>query len=118
MEITVQRQISLITNNVIICLLKQRSTIVLTVTAVVIASAILLYIASIRGFDPSKRVITDPVEGTETQAVENPAPPQHPAFPSPTANNFSSSTEVTGNNSLSEQASLRAPIAAFDFSHF
>jgi hypothetical protein len=107
---------------VIICLLKQKSTIVLTVTAgVVIATAatvILLYIPNIRGFDPSKRVITDPVEGTETQAVENSAPPQHPAFPSPTANNFSSSAEVNDNNSLAEQASLKAPIAAFDFSHF
>jgi hypothetical protein len=82
----------LIKNNVLISPMKHRSAFALTIIAILIASAAtagLLSIASIGGFDPSKRVITDPVEGTETQAVENPAAPQHPAFPSPSANNLS-----------------------------
>lgn len=70
--------------------MKRTSAVALTASAVAItAAAILLYIASIGGFDPSRRVISDPPEGTETQAVENPASPEHPAFPSPNANNFS-----------------------------
>jgi hypothetical protein len=32
-------------------------------------------IASIGGFDPSKRIMTDPVEGREMQIAENPAQP-------------------------------------------
>ncbi len=89
----------------------------LTITIVLIATAaaILLSIASIGGFDPSKRGISDPVEGTETLVVENPAPPTHPAFPSPAANNFSSSTGVNGNNSLAEQTLVKAPSAAIAF---
>jgi hypothetical protein len=99
--------------------LKRRSIIALTITALLVATAaaILLSIASIGGFDPSKRVISDPVEGTETQVVENPAPPQHPGFSSPAANNFSSSAGVSGNNnnSLAEQTLMKAPAAAIAF---
>ncbi len=105
----------------LICLLKRRSAIALPVIAVVIATALaatLLYIASIGSFDPSKRAIRDPIEGRETQAVENPAPPQHPAFPLPTPNNISSSAGVNGNNSLAEQTSAKAPPAAFAFFAF
>jgi hypothetical protein len=103
---------------VLIYLLKRRSTIALTITAILIATAaILLFIASIGGFDPSKRVISDPVEGTETQVVENPALPEHPGFPPPAANNFSSSARVNGgdNNSLAEQTLVKAPAAAIAF---
>jgi hypothetical protein len=104
---------------VLIYLLKRRSIIALTITAVLIATAaaILLSIASIAGFDPSKRVISDPVEGTETQVVENPAPPEHSGFPPPAANNFSSSAGVNGgdNNSLAEQTLVKAPAAAIAF---
>jgi hypothetical protein len=91
---------------------------VLTITAILVATAaaILLSIASIGGFDPSKRVISDPVEGTETQIVENPAPPQHPGFPSPAANNFTSSAGVNeNNNSFAEQTLVNAPSAAIAF---
>ena len=98
--------------------MKRRSTIALTITAVVIATGaavVLLYIASIEGFDPSKRAVSDPIEGRETQAVENPAPPQHPAFPPPTPNNLSSSAGLNGNNSLAEQTSAKAPRAASAF---
>lgn len=92
--------------------LKRRSTIVLIITGVLVATtaAVLLSIASIGGFDPSRRVISDPVEGTETQAVENPAPPQHPAFPPPTTNNLSSSSDVNG-SSLAAQTLVKAPTA-------
>lgn len=92
----------------------------LTVTIILIAAAAatLLFIASIGGLDPSKRVISDPVEGTETQVVENPAPPQHPGFPSPVANNFSSSTEVNDNNSFVEQTLVKAPAATIAFWHY
>ena len=88
--------------------MNRRSQIALIITATVIAVAvasvaILLYLASMEGLDLSKRVITDPVEGTETKAVENPAPPEHPAFPSPSTVNLSSSTGVNGNNSSVEQ---------------
>ena len=98
--------------------MKRRSIIALTITTLLVATAaILLSIASIGGFDPSKRVISDPVEGTETQVVENPAPPQHPGFSSPAANNFSSSAGVSGNNnnSLAEQTLMKAPAAAIAF---
>jgi hypothetical protein len=49
--------------------------------------------------------------------VENPASPQHPGFPSPAANNFSSSAGVSGsnNNSLAEQTLMKAPAAAIAF---
>ena len=93
----------------------------LVVTAVVVAAAaaILLAIASIGGFDPSKEVISDPAEGTVTQAVENPATPEHPAFPSPYVNNFSSPTEVNGdnnnNNSFTEQTLVKALSTAIIF---
>jgi hypothetical protein len=84
--------------------LKHKSAIALTITTVLIAitAAILLFIASMVGFNASKRVISDPVKGTETQAVENPAPPQHPTFPSGSDNNLASSIRVngSGNNSL------------------
>ncbi len=93
----------------------------LAITAVLIAAtaAILLSIASIGGFDPSKRVISDPVEGTETQVVENPAPPQHPAFPSPTDNNLSSAIGVNGNNnSFAEQSLVKALAAPIAFWHY
>ncbi len=94
--------------------LKRRSTIVLIITVVLVATtaAVLLSIASIGGFDPSKRIISDPVEGTETQVVENPAPPQHPGFPSPAVNNFSSSGGINNNNSFAEQTLVDAPGAA------
>ena len=87
--------------------------IALTITALLTASAagVLLYIASIGGFDPSKRAISDPVEGTETQVVENPARPEHPGFPAPAANNLSSSSGVNGNNSLIAQALVKVPTA-------
>lgn len=105
-------KLRLIRNNVLISLLNRRSTIVLiiTIVSVTIAAAILLSIASIGGFDPSKRVISDPVEGTETQVVENPARPEHPGFPAPAANNLSSSG-VNGNNSLTAQALVKVPTA-------
>ncbi len=93
--------------------LKRRSTIVLIITGLLVATtaAVLLSIASIGGLDPSKRVISDPVEGTETQVVENPAPPQHPAFPPPTTNNLSSSSDVNGSSSLAAQTLVKAPTA-------
>ncbi len=70
---------------------------IITIVLVATAAAILLSIASIGGFDPSKRAISDPVEGTETQVVENPARPEHPGFPPPAAtNNLSSSSGVNG----------------------
>jgi hypothetical protein len=34
-----------------------------------------VYIGSIGGFDPSKRMMTDPVKGREMQTAENPAQP-------------------------------------------
>ncbi len=96
----------------LISLLNRRSTIVLIITIVSVATAaILLSIASIGGFDPSKRAISDPVEGTETQVVENPARPEHPGFPAPAANNLSSSSGVNGNNSLIAQALVKVPTA-------
>ena len=52
-----------------------------TIVIVAASVGILTYIASIGGFDPSKRVISDTVEGTETKIQESPAPPSHPAFP-------------------------------------
>ncbi len=67
-------------------------------------------IASGGGFDLSKRVISDPVEGTETQPVENPAPPKHPGFPLPSTNNVPSAAETTS-NSFAEQTLLKAPTA-------
>lgn len=93
--------------------MNRRSAIALIVTAVLIASAfaILLSIASIGGFDPSKRVISDPVEGTETQAVENPALPEHPGFPPPSTNNLSS-TVGANSNSFAEQTLVKAQTAA------
>ena len=93
--------------------MNRRSTIVLiiTIVSVATAAAILLSIASIGGFDPSKRAISDPVEGTETQVVENPARPEHPGFPAPAANNLSSSSGVNGNNSLTAQALVKVPTA-------
>ncbi len=99
--------------------MKRRSAVVLTVSAVAIAAAaILLYIASIGGFDPSRRVISDPIEGRETQPVENPATPEHPAFPSPNTNNFSTSTEVNENVSFTDQTLENALGAAIGFEHF
>lgn len=98
----------------LISLLNRRSKIVLiiTIVSVATAAAILLSIASIGGFDPSKRAISDPVEGTETQVVENPARPEHPGFPAPAANNLSSSSSgVNGNNSLTAQALVKVPTA-------
>jgi hypothetical protein len=88
-------------------------TIALTITALLTASAagVLLYIASIGGFDPSKRVMTDPVEGTETQVVENPTRPEHPGFPPATTNNLSLSSGVNGNDSLATQALLKVSTA-------
>jgi hypothetical protein len=93
--------------------LNRRSAIALIVTAVLIAtaSAILLSIASIGGFDPSKRVISDPIEGTETQAVENPALPDHPGFPPPSTNNLPSTAEATS-NSFAKQTLVKAPTVA------
>lgn len=74
---------------------------IITAVLVATAAAILLSIANIGGFDPSKRAISDPVEGTETQVVENPARPEHPGFPQPTINNnLSLSSGINGNNSL------------------
>lgn len=70
----------------------RKSVIIVTVAVVATSAGILSLVASIGGFDPSKRVITDPIEGTETKIVENPTPPDHPAFP---ASN-SSSTNGTG----------------------
>ena len=103
--------------------MKRKSAIALAITAVLIATtgAILLAIASIAGFDPSNRVISDPVEGTETQVVENPAPPQHPGFPSATDNNLSSSFGVNGNNnnnSFAEQTLAKARAAVIAFWHY
>ena len=91
--------------------------IALTITALLTASAagVLLYIASIGGFDPSKTVITDPVEGTETQAVENPTRPEHPGFPPTTTNNLSLSSGVDRNNSLEGRALLKVSTATIAF---
>ena len=87
--------------------------IVVVVASVVITTAILLSGASIGSFDLSRRVISNPTEGTETKVVENPAPPEHPAFPSPTANNFSSSAGANNNNnSFTERTLAKAPGAA------
>jgi hypothetical protein len=59
-----------------------RKVIIVRTIAIIAASvAVLVYIASIGGFDPSKRIISDTVEGTETKIQESPAPPSHPAFP-------------------------------------
>lgn len=101
--------------------MKRTFAVALTVSAVaIVAAAILLYIASIGGFDPSRRVISDPQEGTETQAIENPATPEHPAFPLPNASNFSSSTGINGgdNSSFAEQILVNALDAAIAFWHF
>lgn len=99
--------------------MKRRTTVALTVSVVAIAAAaILLYIASIGGFDPSRRVISDPQEGTETQAIENPATPEHPAFPLPNASNFSSSTGINGDVSFAEQILGMAPSMSIVFWHF
>lgn len=105
--------------------LKRRSTIVLAIAAalVVSAAAILLSIAGMGGFDPSRRAISDPVEGTETQAVENPVRPEHPGFPPPTSNNFSSSSGIdnnnNNNNSSTAQGLLGPPISTIVFfGHF
>lgn len=94
--------------------LKRRSVIVLAVTAALVASAaaVLLSIADMGGFDPSRRVVNDPIEGRETQAVENPARPEHPGFPPPVRNNLSSSSGVDVNNSLTAQALLEPIITA------
>ena len=74
---------------------------IVAATVIVAASVgILVYIASIGGFDPSKRLISDTVEGTETKIQESPAPPSHPAFPS--ANG--SLTDNTPSNSTSPDA--------------
>jgi len=35
------------------------------------------------GVNVTDRTINNPVEGSDTKAVENPAPPGQPAFPSP-----------------------------------
>jgi hypothetical protein len=43
--------------------------------------------------------------------VENPAAPQHPAFPSPAANNLSLPSGINGNNSLAAQALVKVPMA-------
>ena len=93
--------------------LKRRSTIVLAITAALVVSAavILLSIAGMGGFDPSRRAISDPVEGTETQAVENPARPEHPGFPPPLSNNFSASGGIDSNNSSAAQGLLEPSIA-------
>lgn len=59
-----------------------RKVIIIATVAIVAASvATLTYIASIGGFDPSKRIISDTVEGMETKIQESPASPSHPAFP-------------------------------------
>ncbi len=92
--------------------LKRRSTIILAITAGLVASAavILLSIAGTGGFDPSRRAISDPVEGTETQAVENPARPEHPGFPLPLSNNFSASSRIDGNEPSTAQEIGEMPI--------
>ena len=66
-----------------LCILAiMRMVIIVGTIAIIAASvAVLVYIASIGGFDPSKRIISDTVEGTETKIQESPAPPSHPAFP-------------------------------------
>lgn len=99
--------------------MKRRSAVVLTASVVAIAAAaILLYIASIGGFDPSRRVISDPIEGRETQPVENPATPEHPAFPSPNTNNLSSSAVVDENISFAANTLANALGIAVAFLHF
>ena len=73
-----------------------KSVIAAVAAAGIAGAAVLLYIASIGILGPSQRAISDPIEGMETQSVENPAPPQHPAFPSAqnnlTAGNSSNDT--------------------------
>jgi hypothetical protein len=93
---------------------------VITAVLVATAAAVLLSIASIGGFDPSKRAISDPVEGTETQAVENPARPEHPGFPPPTTtNNLSIPSGVNGSSSsLAAQTLVKASTAAITSSGY
>ncbi len=79
------------------------------------AAAILLSVAGMGGFDPSGRAISDPARGTETQPVENPARPEHPAFPPPPANNTSSSSRIDGNDSSAVDGLLESPITAVVF---
>jgi hypothetical protein len=53
-----------------------RKSVMAVSIAVVIASDTAVYIASIGGFDPSKRIMTDPVvEGREIRTGENPTQP-------------------------------------------
>ena len=63
----------------------RKSVVMVTVAAAAAGLGIILYIASLGGFDPSGRTITDLVEGTETRVAENPGPPDHPGF-SPAVN--------------------------------
>ncbi len=79
------------------------------------AAAVVLSLAGIGGFDPSRRAISDPVEGTETQAVENPARPEHPGFPQPTSNNLSLSSGIDGNNTVTAQSLLEPLIIEIVF---
>lgn len=62
------------------------------IVSVATSVGLIAYVASIGGFDLSGRVISDTVEGTETSQVENPAPPDHPAFQS---SNLSAAENVT-----------------------
>ena len=107
----------MINDNALIWSLKRRSIILLAITgvSVVFAAAIVLSTAGMGSFDPSSRAISDPVEGTETQAVENPARPEHPGFPPPSSNNLSLSSGTDGNISIAAQGLLEPLIAKIVF---
>ncbi len=65
----------------------KKSKIVATSAAAAVAVAIvsifaLLYTASIAEPDLIDRTINNPIQSGDTKAIENPVPPEHPAFPS------------------------------------
>ena len=92
----------------------------MAITSALIASAvaILLAIAGMGGFDPSRRAISYHIEGTDTQVAENPARPEQPGFPPSTRNNLSSSSGIEDNNPLITQGLLEPPIATIVLGHF
>ena len=66
--------------------------VIAAIVSIALGTGAIAYMASIGGFNPSGATISDSLEGMETQQVENPAPPDHPAFP---ASNLSAAENTT-----------------------
>ncbi|MDQ4101820.1 MAG: hypothetical protein M3115_06500 [Thermoproteota archaeon] len=72
----------------------KKSTIIVAASAAAAVAIVsiftLLYTGSIAELDVTDRAINNPTQSGDTKAIENPAPPEHPAFPSAGEQNMSS----------------------------